>query len=235
MDGYLKLNQMNLQVMLRQSKYFFFLLFIIFSCNKKQQTNEDLIGKNKLIKTISINIAKEDEYNKVYNLAVDSLNTWVENQLSITKALQHSNWQLDSLVCFNTEANKVVMALYHQESATTNNAIDYFYGVKINMKWYFFKGPVIFPNPSYHEKIPFPQLHAIALKEVFQGYLKKNANGPSHGGEWEINERFFDRIEFQYEKWAYWDTNGNLIDNKTLGKDSLQKLYLNRIIYDKYK
>jgi hypothetical protein len=200
--------------MLRLNKYFYFLLFIMFSCNKKQEKNEDLIINNTLLKEISMRIAGEVEYNIVYNLAMDSLNTWVENQLSITKALQHSNWQLDSLLCFNRDVSKVIMAIYHQESATTNNAIDYFYGVKIKNKWYFFKGPVLFANPSYHEKLTFPQLHAIAMKEVFRGYLKKNAHGPSHGGEWEINEKFFSDIDrvlsihkgkFETEKeWEEW-------------------------------
>jgi len=127
----------------------------------------------------------------VYNQANDTVNSWINSNLEIAKAYKVSNWKIDSLLCFNNSADKCVMCIYRQYNQKVNNAIDFLYGVKINYKWYFFEGAVVYifsekygydPNTS----LPFSKLHEIAMKEIFRGYLKQNQQG-----KWEINEEFF--------------------------------------------
>lgn len=82
------------------------------------------------------------------------------------------------------------------------DGIHLLYGVKIKELWFFFRGPYIFiPREMYvskdkvNEPLPFAKLHEIAMKEVFGGYLVKNARG-----KWEINESFFH--EFEASNWV---------------------------------
>ncbi|WP_149244334.1 hypothetical protein [Dyadobacter sp. 32] len=170
---------------------------LIFSCkdDKKQNQQNAGIDRNKLIEYSKIHFG-ESNYSDLYKAANDSLNSWIGNKLSASKMQRYSNWQLDSLLCFNIAKNKCIMAIANQESETVNNSIIYFYGVKINKQWYFFYGPTMYPDPFNHNPLPFAKLHEIAMDDIFKGYLKKNEKS----GKWEINEGFFSRF---YERDAY--------------------------------
>ena len=200
MDGYLMepLNLEKLDMSKRNNLYLIILVTSTFllSCfeNKNKEVSE--IVESKKMFEVSNRISNKD-YNRVYQEANDSVNYWIENNLSAYQTEKINKWKIDSLICFNEKVNKCIMALLKSNTYfkdQTADGITYFYGVKINQKWYFFKGPYLaLPREPQLMQIPrtFPQLHAIAMKEVFSGYLKKNAKGPSHGGEWEINEAFF--------------------------------------------
>jgi hypothetical protein len=66
--------------------------------------------------------------------------------------------------------------------------IQYLYGEKIDDKWYFFTGPTLsvprsmIKNHDVHKPLSFEQLHQIALKEIYSGYLTQKG---------EINEDWF--------------------------------------------
>ena len=68
----------------------------------------------------------------------------------------------------------------------------YFYGVSIKGKWYFFSGPtMVLPRPSNSLNVvpSFENLHEIAMKQIYRGYLKPK--GFLGLGDYEINEGFF--------------------------------------------
>jgi hypothetical protein len=238
MDGYLKSQTLKPQVMSFQNSWLLFILTaFLFSCqsnNDKKEINDfnfkdvdSVYNKRNLTKLST----------ELYTRASDSVRTWIDHDLRAYQYEKGNDWQIDSLICINSDESKAVLVILNKDKYPTskNDGIQYFYGVQISSRWYFFKGPfIVLFRESYslpkEKPLTFPQLHAIAMKEVFRGYLKKNAQD-----EWEINERFFDRIEFQFEKWAYFDNKGVQIKNETLTKDSLTKLFLQTAVYDKWK
>src|SRR5690606_37308826 len=141
MDGYLELITLTLKVMLRLNKSISIILFSIcwVSC--------DIMEKDKmhLISQISKETVSEKVYYDVYNNAIDSIRFWTENSLKAYLYEKGNNWLIDSVLCFNSQNDKCIMALLNQDQYPTsrNDGINFFYGVNINGKWYFFKGPFI--------------------------------------------------------------------------------------------
>jgi hypothetical protein len=141
-----------------------------------------------------MSITDADEYYRVYNKARDSVNYWIKNNLSSYVGLKLNTWQIDSLVCFNKDANKCIMALLMQSvffKKAVMDDITYLNGVKIADKWYFFSGGTLFLPRKYYQKdihtsLSFEKMKQLAIKEIYSTYLKKGANG-----EWEVNEKFF--------------------------------------------
>ena len=164
-------------------------VFLCFSCdNQKEKKMRELYYVNS-VKTIGL-----DEYYDIYNQAIDSINNWIQNDLR-GGLMQKSalEWLLDSLICFNQEGNKCIMAIMNRDQGGVNS-INHFHGVKIRSHWYFFCGPTLYAFSEFYDlppKIPlsFEKLKQIATSHIYRGYLKKGK-----GGQWEINERFFDRI-----------------------------------------
>lgn len=168
---------------------YFLIFFIITSCNNEKDIKE----KRKMIFEKSLSIIGQQEYDKVYNQAYDSIRTWVKNDLSDYCAFYHSEWELDSLICFNIKKDKCIMSLL--EACTSNGCtideLKYFYGVKVDGDWFFFRGPsYTLLRERYqrdiHKPIPFDKMKDLAIKYIYVGYLKKNENH-----EWVVNDRFF--------------------------------------------
>ena len=166
----------------------------------------------KTIKNKNNEMFSKKEYFDIYNLANDTINNWIKNDIFISKAYKFSNWRLDSLICFNKSKNRCVMNIYRQNNVNVNNAIDYFYGAKFNNKWYFFQGAVIYLfSENYGLKVntalSFKKLHEIAMKEVCSGYLKKKEKGfwvnLFSKPEYEINESFFKGMESRNSDGTY--------------------------------
>jgi len=182
--------------MLRQGNKIFAILCLVISftaCNRYKEYNaKEIAGiRNRILKT-SQHIIGQDEYWAVYNLANDSINNWISNNLSSISYLNNSKWILDSLLCFNVLKDKCIMCYMTQDKLGPMDDIHYFYGVKINENWYFFKGAVIYLPREYYQKdihtpLSFEKLKQIATYNIYRRYLIKNKQG-----DWEINERFFE-------------------------------------------
>jgi len=238
MDGYLRETPMTQVMLNRKNKNIYLLLlsllFFCFSCSK--QKNETL-EKTKLYKSFSNKLVRSSVYSNVYIASNDSLKSWIENKLSSHKQESCNTWKIDSLLCFNQEGTKCVMSLLiQQKEGLVSNAIDFFYGVKIQDSWYFFNGATCYPTP-YNDKgiLSFAQLHEIAMKEVFNGYLikKKKDTGwwknifdPEY--EYEINERWFD-YHFKGSGWGcgYMGEKG-WID--TCSEEEFEQLYYKKAL-----
>jgi hypothetical protein len=211
------------------------MILIINSCKDKSNDKDD-----KLYKQYSLYITSEVTYNEVYKQANDTVHNWIDNNLTIAKAYNVSNWKIDSLLCFNKKADRCVLCIYRQYNDEVNNAIDFLYGVKISNKWYFFEGAVIYifsEKYGYNPKtpLPFAKLHEIAIEEIFNGYLikkKKNTGrwknifAPEY--EYKINERWFD-YHFKGSGWGcgYMGEKG-WID--TCSEEEFEQLYYKKAL-----
>lgn len=163
--------------------------FFALSCNDDNQTNALL--------NVSLSIVDGKDYRKIYNQANDSLKNWTYNRLETYSNQSINEWQLDSLVCFNRTGDKCMLAILSRTTffkSSNSDGLDYFYGVKIGNKWYFFKGPsIVLPRELYQDNtdtpLSFKKLHEIAMKEIYAGYLKPK--GFMGLGGYEINDNFF--------------------------------------------
>ncbi len=129
-----------------------------------------------------------------YNLRnhiIDSINLWKINSIEPYEYLEKKKWFIDSILAFNNDTSRFICAyLYDNNDNTTslNDGMCFFYGEKISNKWFFFKGAgIIIPrsmikNQPTNIPLTYQQLHQIALKEIYGGYL--NSKG-------EVNEDWF--------------------------------------------
>lgn len=139
-------------------------------------------------------IKGRQEYERIHNLAMDSIHFWYKSNLPHYEYLKNGEWKLDSLICFNSTGEKAVMALAYNNSKVKNvdnDGIEFFYGIKIKERWHFFDGESIHLPRNYYQEntsipLSFEKLHEIALKEVFGGYTNEKG---------EINENFFSAFE----------------------------------------
>jgi len=183
------------------------LAIIVSSCTNEKQTIK--------LKDKSISKIGEPSYLCVYAEGLDSIKCWALNNIGYYKYLGATkDFFLDSLLCFNSSCDRVITCILssHKDIKAHSDGIDYFYGEKIDGKWYFFSGAnITIPRSmvSGHDvtkPLSYQQLHDIALKEVYSGYL--NSLG-------EINEDWFT---------SHFENVGRCADCKT--KEDFQKSIL---------
>lgn len=198
---------------------FFRILFLSVLCACNNDYKQSVIEKAKT----QIGI---EEYLDIYKKANDSINIWTANKLGYYKYCGKSkNCFLDSLICFNSDKTRFIGCILKQQLLKTGTAddIDYFYGEKINNNWIFFSGPNIFVPREIIEGQPldkplsYQQLHQVALKEVYSGYL--NING-------EINENWFTN-QFEGAGWVNWDDTEEKIKSYT--RKDYEQLHLKKV------
>lgn len=118
----------------------------------------------------------------------DSISTWEEAKIERYNSTMNAARLIDTIICINQSKDKIFTVMYviYGDKSTFDDLI-YFYGVKIQEKWYFFDGETQ-PVGRKDPKIPstFEQLSKIAFDDVFQYYLKRNEKG-----ELEIDESIF--------------------------------------------
>ncbi len=170
--------------------YITLFFFVVVSCGdnvKKSSLFDDVINKF--------------EYKKIYTSAEDSLKLYNLNKLGNYNFLNAGNWFLDSLFCFNKDKNRFITSILYTNSNTKSaehDGMQFLYGEKINNDWYFFKGASIHIPRSMIKDHPankplnYQQLHQIALKEVYGGYLKADGS---------INEEWF-ISQFEGNDWG---------------------------------
>lgn len=160
-------------------------IFCLASCVNNGGENSGSTMKEASTKIIGLN-----SYNNLIATMNDSVSTWKLNRLSrYIEEKDKSEYRIDSLLCLNKEGNRIITCLLGKSflKPKPTGGITFFYGEKINSKWFFFSGDHIFvPHEMRSVKdgnsFSYEELHLIALKEVYQGYL--NSKG-------EINEEWF--------------------------------------------
>jgi len=132
---------------------------------------------------------------QIYRQACDSLRNWVDHRLKQYFDCRLNTWGLDSLLCFNRAGDKCMTVLWTQSTYNpdaSSDDINYFNGVRIKGRWYFFRGPnIVLPRKMFGADTSKPmspvKLHEISLKLYYRNYLQQ-APGSQ---DWTINERFF--------------------------------------------
>ncbi|MBY0244735.1 MAG: hypothetical protein K2Q03_04700 [Sphingobacteriaceae bacterium] len=212
----------------RGIKVFIFLVIItsLYACRDKKK---ELLEKRKLYTKVATQIAGKKTYDSIYKAANDTIKKAIKNRLSAYFTFIGEDWYLDSLICFNKKMNRCVMALSTTEGKENQDAMNYFYGVKVAEKWYFFPGSgqyILFHN-SYKDFIDksfsTEILHEIAMENIFGGYLKQNKKGI-----WEVNEKWFE-YHFGGAGWdcGYISKQGwiDTCSNKTFENLILEKMH----------
>ena len=221
MDGSSKTKKKAcLDMLNRGTNIYIYITVIILSLSCR---NEKTDTKSTFLLMKNSKAAIGNEYQLVFNSALDSLTNWKTRDLNKYSFLQYP-YKLDSLLCFNIEKNKTIGALLISDSINNNNtgdAIKYFYGIKIKEKWWFFSGEtIVLPREAYqkdiHNPLSFSKLHEIAMDEIFNAYLTKDG---------EINDNFFST----FKRGPY---NTGLKDKETLDFEYLS--YCKGIWMEKY-
>lgn len=168
----------------RGNKYIIVILVsLFFSCIRKETEKHDSASISKTLIGLKA-------YNTIYYQIIDSMNHFAANKLRSYEAEYTYSYKIDSLICFNKDTNRFITCrhLYVNIPGATADDLQFILGEKINNHWYIFKSASIaIPRSmikSHPQNIPlsYSQLHQIALKEVYGGYLKPNG---------EINEDWF--------------------------------------------
>lgn len=120
---------------------------------------------------------------------------------------------LDTLICFNKEKNKCLLALgyhnygvhnlgVHKGEGVTHDIMNQFFGAKFKGKWFFFHGASIhLPRDYYQDDIYKPLSWAlmkqIAIEEVFNGYLIEESfdNSSEKEKKYKVNNKIFIDME----------------------------------------
>jgi hypothetical protein len=176
----------------------FFLIATVVSCSKyKKYDAKEIQETRKRSMDRSLSILGHDEYWDIYNKINDSINVWKANDLKYYRYFGVSKgYMVDSVLCVNKNGDKLITSILLQQLLKDGEQDDvwYFYGVKVKGNWYFFDGATIVVSRGYYQKyihqpVSYEVLSQIATSNIYRSYLKKNEQG-----EWEINERFFERI-----------------------------------------
>lgn len=201
MDGYLQIKQKMILAMLGQGIKSLILLFLT-SC---LSNNNKIIDNNKNYDIISKNLVGKDKYFEIYKKINDSLSCWRQNKIGYYGFCSDSkNCFIDSLLCINENRDRLITAkLMQQFNNPRSDGIDFMYGEKIENNWYFFSGAsIVIPREYYSKDVSTPlsysELHVVALKEVFGGYLKPDGS---------INEAWFTE-HFEGPGWSDPDYTG---------------------------
>lgn len=160
----------------------------------------------------SLFVVGKQKYYMIYNAASDSIKIWNVNNVGNYSVRYNQNYILDSLLCFNTDSSRFISAIHrYRNIPSPSDELLIFCGEKINSFWYFFGGgaSVTLPRTFYQDNnktpLSYQQLHQIALKEVYSGYLKSNG---------EINEAWF-TSQFEGPGWVNWNDSQEKINSHT--------------------
>ena len=198
------------------------------ACNQREKEQQE---RNQNILKISKSTMGVQEYHRLYKQTLDSLNLWCSEQLPGYQSIWSFNYRLDSVLCFNSQKDRMVTGILIQcnRLECSMDDVEYLYGAKIKGCWYFFRGggTMAILRKNYQKDIrsplSFEKLHELAMNNMFRGYIKKNA-----AGKWEINDAFF-AAHFEDVGWGdferYQDTvvNGKRFDNK---KEYFENIYM---------
>jgi hypothetical protein len=166
--------------MLLQGRFSIFFLLFFLSCSVDKKVEYlSFSEKDKYL----INTFKN--YKFIYNQANDSLNKWVNDSLYITKSIFNYNfkscWKLDSNLIFDKDSNIFFTTVLNSNSDYNDaiaDAIEDFYGRKINGRWYFFFGgtSTVLPREGMQDSIYAPfsleEMSYLAYDLKFEWMIK---------------------------------------------------------------
>src|SRR5687767_11025254 len=106
---------------------------LIVGCNFIHNSDTDRYA------AISKGIVGEKEYHLVYGMLIDTVDMWVLNKLHSLEAETIYPYKIDSLLCFNKTGDRFITCrhLYVNVPDATSDELRFYYGEKINSKWYF--------------------------------------------------------------------------------------------------
>ncbi len=170
-----------------------FATMCLVNCTETTNNSHSYLSKSK-------SILNDTEYRNVFSMITDSISLWVRNKLWSVESEYTYSYKLDSLLCFNKKGDRFISCshLYMNIDDANSDGLKAFYGEKINSKWYFFTGDyTVIPRSMVKghdvtKPLSYEQLHEIALKEVYSGYLDDNG---------EINEEWFTK-QFENVGWC---------------------------------
>lgn len=222
MDGYLI--SLKKMVEFRKGKILIALfLCITYSCKEKHVPDDVLNGY------VKQNFHK---YKSVYIALNDSIKKWVQDSLGIATSLHLNLYQVDSVICFNSDSNRLFTTLNKIDvlnKRAVMDYIDYIGGAKIKEKWHFrfLSESMAIPREVYSDDIYTPltlkNVSNIAHEEVLSAAVFKNSDGTYQSNNQYFQAVFYDKIGwacdscFMQEDW----------DNKIM--KSIQRQYSHKI------
>ena len=163
------------------------IILVLFGCQRIEEKT------NPLLEDVTSNI-------KIYQNLCDSFEVWKLNKLQSMSAELLYEYKLDSLLCLNKQKNRLITCRFLMVNIpeSTSDDLQFIYGEKIDSNWIFFRGSsIVIPRSlieghDSHKPLSYQQLHRIALKEVYSGYIDQNGN---------INEKWFN-AHFESSGWG---------------------------------
>lgn len=177
-------------VMLKKGIKINYLLFIVYyllftgcyNSNKSKNNNgiENALKSNEYVNN------HFPLYSEAIIILNDSVNIYVDSLLKSFTGEYIWGWQVDSMICINSQHDKLVTTLNISSGnckTCVSDEIIKILGKKINGKWFFFKGggTLIIPRDMYGKDavhpLTFHELSQIARKEFLESALIKNDKG----------------------------------------------------------
>jgi hypothetical protein len=137
----------------------------------------------------------------------DSLQSWIDDSLSVIRYIYNDNWQIDSAIIVNSDSTRLYSILLSAEANfpdATSDALYEMAGAKINDKWYFFimGTTLILPREQYkynvYEPLTFMQMSYLAHQEILSAGIRRLENGQCVTDEVFMEKKFFDSTLVAY-------------------------------------
>ncbi|MGZ3882837.1 MAG: hypothetical protein ACXVPQ_04565 [Bacteroidia bacterium] len=155
------------------------------SCNSKSRYDEFVVSDFA-------------NYTTEYSIVKDSVKLYADSFLKDFVSPYCKAWEIDSLVCLNSERNKLVATINESNGKGKDakmDQIEKLLGKKMNNKWYFFLGggslavPRDFYKKNEMNPLTFHELSQVARKEFFAGAIVKKDGKLIVNDEW-VNNHF---------------------------------------------
>lgn len=188
---------------LNRGKLFLIATYITILLNSCINNDPISISNNYKIKSEAI--IGSNNYIDLYKKINDTIETWVLNKFQIVEAESRYRHKVDSLMCISSDSTRLItcMHIYVDLSDAVSDNLQFYYGEKINNNWFFFRGESVvilrsmIKDHLVNQPLTYQELHEVALKEVYSGYLDRFGN---------INNAWFE---------SYFENVGWCIDCKT--------------------
>jgi hypothetical protein len=120
-------------------------------------------------------IYSTEKYKKIHLAAIDSINKWIIDSLSVTGLEFNNKWKLDNRLFFNSDSTRLFTVILDVDTIYKNSPSDNirdFGGAKIGGKWYFFFMGVSEPvdrsywQDSVYAPLTFEELSYVAYERI---------------------------------------------------------------------